>query len=196
MIPQRRTALALTTLFLAGLVLPGCFTTFAREKYERIEAVALGENTQAGKHFRVTILIYEFSTADDQKNLLDAFKAGGPQGLHNAVSKLHSHGRIAVSGTLGFDIKYIREFKQPDGSRKIRMVTDRPIRFGEAWADTRSADYNLSAFEIILSPQKGKSIGTLLPVMQLKVNEKTGDIELEAFQNPWKLTNINDYLPD
>ncbi len=191
----RRVFLPLASLFFAGLLLTGSFTVFAKEKFERIEAVAMGEGTQQGRHSRVTIIIYAFSTADDQKNLFEAFQAGGPQGLHNAVSKLQSHGHIAITGTLGFDIKYIREFKMPDGGRKIRMVTDRPIRFGEVWSDSRSADYNLSAFEIILSPQKGKSTGILLPVMQLKVDDKTGDIELEAFQNPWKLTNIIDYLP-
>ncbi|MBP7864562.1 MAG: hypothetical protein KA419_01325 [Acidobacteria bacterium] len=196
MTQDRRTNRILVTLLLAGFLLAASFTALAKEKYERIEAVALGESTQLGRHASITIIIYEFSTADDQKNLFEAFKADGPKGLHNAVSKLQSHGRIAISGTLGFDIKYIREFKQPDGSRKLRMVTDRPIRFGEAWSDSRSSDYNLSAFEIILSPEKGKSTGTLLPVMQLKVNDKTGEIELEAFQNPWKLTNISDYLPD
>lgn len=161
-------------------------------KYERIEAIAQGQETQLGQRISVTIIIYELSTSDDQKALVDSFKSAGQDGLYNAVSKMKAHGHIAVSGTLGYDINYIREFQTPEG-RKLHMVTDRPIRFGEAWYDTRSKDFNLSAFEITLSPAKGKSSGTLLPEMQVKVDQATGEVRLEAFKNPWKLLDIVDY---
>lgn len=164
-------------------------------EYETIQAVAMGQSTQLGQRFNITIIIYEFSTADDQKALVDAFNSGGPEGLFNAVTKMKSHGHMAITGTLGYDVNYIKEFKQPDGSRKIRLVTDRPIRFGEMWRDGRSTDYSLSACEIVLSPEKGKNTGILMPAMQLKVDKKTNQVELETFQNPWKLLNIADHLP-
>ena len=47
-------------------------------------------------------------------------------------------GRISMTGTLGTDVNYIKEFKIPEG-RKIRMVTDRLIRFGEAWGDNKKS---------------------------------------------------------
>ena len=49
---------------------------------------------------------------------------------------------------------------------RLRVVTDRPLLFGEAWASTRSADYNLAALELIFTrDKKGKvtAKGTLLP---------------------------------
>ncbi len=107
----------------------------------------------------------------------------------NAVSKMKAKGRIAITGTLGYDLNYIRRFVLPDGSVKLRMVTDRPITFGEAWSASRSMDYSLSAAEIVISADKKKKTGTLLPACQFKM-DKQNHIELEVFQNPWNLVNI------
>jgi hypothetical protein len=154
-----------------------------------IQGNAMGTTTQLGRQFSINIWINELSTAEDQKTLLAAFKAKGNEGLVNAVSKMSSKGRIAITGTVGYDVNYIRRFKQPDGTTMLRMVTDRPINFGEAWSDSRSSDYNLSAVEIIVALDKKSHTGTLLPACQLKVDKK-GNIEIEAYQNPWKLTNL------
>jgi hypothetical protein len=71
-------------------------------------------------------------------------------------------------------------------------LTNRPIRFGEAWADSRSMDYNLSALELDLSTEKGKSTGTLLPACQFTIDKKTNELEIENLQNPWKLSDVLD----
>lgn len=178
-----------------GLILMLCGMWSFAVEYETIQAVAQGQSTQLGRRFNVTIIIYEFSTTDDQKALVEAFKAGGQQGLFNAVEKMKAKGHMAITGTLGYDINYIKEFKMPDGSRKIRLVTDRPLRFGEVWSDSRSTDYSLSAAEIILAPGKDKNSGVLMPALELKFDEKANELKLETLQNPWKLINIKDYLP-
>jgi hypothetical protein len=154
-----------------------------------IQAQAMGTSTQMGRSYSVTAIINEFSPPGDQQILLEAFKAKGNEGLVNALSKMHSKGRLAITGTLGGDLAYIRRFPQPDGSTLIRMVTNRLLRFGEVWADTRSSDYQLSGMEVILSKDKKKNSGTLIPAAEIKLN-KEGQIEVEAFQNPWKLVNI------
>ena len=155
-----------------------------------IQGTAMGQNQQMGRMISVNVYIEELSTPEDQKALLEAFSAKGNEGLVNALSKMKSKGRIAITGTLGYDVNYIRRFTQPDGTTVIRLVTDRPIRFGEAWTDSRSSDYNLSGMEIVLSPDKKKNSGTLLPACQFKI-DKENHLEIEAFQNPWKLTNIS-----
>ena len=154
-----------------------------------IQGTAMGQSQQMGRMFSVNVYIEELSTPEDQKALLEAFQAKGNEGLVNALSKMKSKGRIAITGTLGYDVNYIRRFQQPDGTTVIRLVTDRPIRFGEAWTDSRSSDYNLSGMEIVLSPDKKKNSGTLLPACQFKI-DKDNQLEIEAFQNPWTLTNI------
>jgi hypothetical protein len=154
-----------------------------------IQGTARGQAQQLGRMFSFNLWINDLSTAEDQKALLEAFNAKGNEGLVNALSKMPSKGRISITGTLGYDVNYIRRFKLPDGTTKIRLVTDRPITFGEAWSDSRSSDYNLSGMEITLSPDQKKNSGTLLPACQFKI-DKDNQLEIEAFQNPWSLVNI------
>jgi hypothetical protein len=154
-----------------------------------IQAQAMGTSTQLGRTFSITLIIDEFSTPDDQKALLGAFAEKKNEGLVNALNKMHTKGRMSITGTLGYDVAYIRQWKQPDGSTKYRLVTNRPILFGEAWSDSRSMDYSLSGVELVIWPDKKKNTGTLLPAVQLKMN-KENQLELETYQNPFNLVNI------
>ena len=154
-----------------------------------IQAQAMGEQQQMGQNFGITLIIEELSTPDDQKALLAAFNEKQNEGLVNALNKMHSKGRMSITGTLGYEVAYIRQWKEPDGSTKYRLVTNRPIRFGEAWSDSRSMDYSISGVEIIISPDKKKNTGTLMPLVKLKMN-KENQLELETYQNPWKLVDV------
>lgn len=176
---------------LIGLMLATGPATSAQKlaKSITIQGTALGESTQMGQVHQVTLIIEEFSTTEDQKALVSAFAEKGNEGLVNALSKMKSKGRMAITGTLGYDVSYIRLWKQPDGTVKLRLVTNRPIRFGEVWSDSRSSDYELSGVDIILNHDKKKSSGMVLPRAKLKLN-KENVIEVEAFQNPFKLVNI------
>lgn len=156
-----------------------------------IQAQAMGQSTQLGRTFSMNLIIEEFSTAEDQKALIEAFNHKQNEGLVNALSKMKSKGRISITGTLGYDVNYIRKFDLPDGSAKIRLVTDRPIRFGEAWSDSRSMDYSLSGAEIILSSDKKKNSGMLAPACRFKIN-KDHHLELELLQNEWKLVDVRE----
>lgn len=154
-----------------------------------IQAQAMGTSTQLGRNANITLIINELSTDAERAGLIEAFQQKGNEGLVNALSKMKSKGRMSVTGTLGYDIAYAKYFPQPDGTSVLRLVTDRPLRFGEVWADTRSADYELSGVEIVIGKDKKKATGTLYPAARLKMNKKN-ELELELFQNPWKLVNI------
>ena len=176
---------------IAGVVLFANSNSQAQDKFKKIyiQAQAMGQAQQLGRSYNVTLIIEELSTPDDQKALLEAFKAKGNEGLVNALSKMNAKGRLAITGTLGYDVSYIRKFSMPDGSTKYRLVTNRTIRFGEAWSDSRSMDYNLSAMEVILAPDKKKNSGTLLPACEFKL-DKDNQIEIELRMNAWKLVNV------
>ena len=154
-----------------------------------IQAQAMGTSTQMGRNANITLIIEELSTDEERAGLVEAFQAKGNQGLVNALDKMHSKGRMSITGTLGYDIAYAKTFPQPDGTTVLRIVTDRPLRFGEVWADTRSGDYELAGVEITYGKDKEKAKGTLFPAARLKMN-KQGQIELELYQNPWNLVNI------
>jgi len=164
-------------------------TTATKQHPMTIQAQAMGQAQQLGRNFGVNLIIEEYSDADDQKGLLEAFNAKKNEGLVNALGKMHAKGRMAITGTLGYDVSYIRTWPQPDGSTHMRLVTNRQILFGEAWADSRSMDYSLSGVDLYLFPDDKKNTGTLYPACQLKL-DKEGKLQLELYQNAWKLVNV------
>jgi len=183
-----------SSLLLATVLLTAVTLANSQEerKIETIDATARGTSTQLGKMVSVKITIYKFSTEEDRAVLVDAFKKGQNQGLVDALSKMKPVGRIAITGTVGSDVAYIRLMKTDTG-RKIRFATNRLIRFGEAYANSRTIAYNLTAGEIDLNDSdKSKSAGSLYPASQLIIN-KDGQLEFQLNKNPWKLVNIIDW---
>ena len=160
-----------------------------REKPETIDATAFGTSTQMGSNFNVKIIINEFSSPADRDILVRAFQQGQNDGLRDALEKMKGVGRIQIPGTVGYDLKFIREIVTPAG-RTIRFLTDRRIAFGEARQSTQSKNFNLTAGEINFNDKdKSKSGGALFPAAQLIVN-KEGELQIELNQNAWKLVNI------
>ena len=180
---------ALAIVFLVAMIsLPG----FARDKNETIDATAYGTSTQLGRNVGITLIIYEFSTPEDRQILVEAFQKGQNQGLVNALQKMKAVGRIQIPGTLGYDVSFIRMIPTPTG-RTIKFVTNRKISFGEAYADSQSQSFDLTAGQLELNDQdKSKSTGVLYPAAQLVIN-KDGEIQLDLNQNPWRLSNIIDW---
>jgi hypothetical protein len=98
-------------------------------KPEYIQATAEGTSTQMGRMVSVNIIINEYSTVEDQKALIQAFGEKGNEGLNHALDKMKAKGRIAITGTLGYDLNYIRQFQTPDGNRRMRCSPRGPKRF-------------------------------------------------------------------
>src|SRR5580700_1889481 len=175
-----------------GLLVAGSALTSAQDhtKPEIIQGVITGTGLQAGQLTNLTFAIYEFSTPDDKQVLLEAFQKGQNQGLFNALTKMRTVGRVAITGTLGYDVKYIRWFPTPAG-RSIRFVTDRKISMGEAWTDSRSQQYDLSGgiFEMNDTEMK-KSSGVVYGAAELVM--KDGELSINLANNPWKFASIRD----
>ena len=179
-------------LVVAALALVATTAGSARDKYETIEAQAFGTGTQMGQNIGVTLNIYEFSTPQDRVNLVQAFEKGQNQGLTTALSKMKAVGHVEITGTLGYDCSYIKMTPTPTG-RKIVFVTNRQIRFGEAFTDSQSQSFSLTAGVFELNSQdKSKSTGTLYPAAQL-ILDKEGQLQLDLNQNPWRLSDVLDW---
>jgi hypothetical protein len=179
-------------LVVVGIVLLATHPGFSRDKYETLEAQAFGTGTQMGQNIGVTLNIYEFSTPADRVTLVQAFEKGQNQGLVNALQKMRAVGHIEITGTLGYDCAYIKMTPTPTG-RKIVFVTNRQIRFGEAYFDTQSQSFNLTAGVFELNTQdKSKSTGLLYPAAQL-ILDKEGQLQLDLNQNPWRLSDVLDW---
>ncbi len=159
------------------------------QKTMTIQATAMGTGTQMGKMYSINIMIENFSTPEDRKSLIQAFSNKGQDGLVATLEDMKPKGRVRfASGGVGNDVKYIIELPSEKG-RRIRLVTDRNIAFGELYASTRSRDYSVGAIELTLTPD-GKGSGTVLPACRITLNKKTNEVEIETFQNPFNLTNF------
>ena len=182
------------SVLLAALIVSAVTIAISADdrKMETIDATAMGTSTQSGQNVNVKVSIYEYSTEEDRQILIDAFKKGQNQGLVNALTKMKAVGRIAITGTIGYDLSFIRLIPTPTG-RKVRFVTNRLLRFGEVYANSQTTAYNLTAGEIeINDADKDKSAGVLYPAAQLVIN-KEGQLEIQLNKNPWKLVNIIDW---
>jgi len=154
-----------------------------------IQATAMGTSTQLGKIYNVNILIEGYSNEDDRQTLISAFKRNGQDGLVDALQDMKPKGRIRfASGGVGNDVKYIIELPSKNG-RRLRLVTDRWLTFGELYNSTRSSDYSVGAIELNLTPD-GKGSGTVLPACRITMNKKKKQVEIETYQNPWNLSNF------
>jgi len=160
-------------------------------KTETIDATAMGTSTQMGQTMSVKVTINQFSTPGDRQVLVDAFKKGQSKGLVDALTKMKPVGRIAITGTLGYDLSYIALIPTPTG-RKIRFAANRQIRFGEAYSNSQSMAFDLTAGEFDLNDRDKKKSGVLYPAAQLIIN-KQGQLQFELRRNPWKLVNIIDW---
>jgi hypothetical protein len=182
-----KTALLISALVLATV--PG----LARDtKYETIDATAMGTGTQLGQNIGVTLMIYEYSTPADKAILEAAFQKGQNQGLVNALYKMRTVGRVEITGTLGNDCAYIAMTPTPTG-RRIVFVTNRQIRFAEAWTDSQTMSYDLTAGILEINDQdKSKSTGVVYPLAQLVV-DKQGQLQWDLNQNPWRLVDVIDW---
>ena len=178
-----------------GLIGVGALPFFSQGKNvknETIEATAMGTGTQLGSVINVSLEIYQYSTPEDRQVLIQAFEKGQNQGLVNALSRMKAVGHCSVTGTLGYDVAFIRMIPTSTG-RKLLFVTNRLLRFGEVYYDTQSTAFNLTAGEFDLNDQdKKKSTGVLFPLAQLAI-DKEGQLQIELNQNPWKLVDVLDW---
>jgi hypothetical protein len=199
MLPKRITLPKFHKFVIGGLVLLALLTvgslpffSRARVKNETIEASAMGTSTQLGQVVGISVEIYDFSTPEDRQALVEAFEKGQNNGLVNALSKMRAVGHCSITGTLGYDVSFIRMIPTPTG-RKIRWVTNRQLRFGEVYADSQSQSFNLTAGEFdIDDTDKSKNTGVLYPACQLAI-DKQGQLQFQLNQNAWKLVDIIDW---
>jgi hypothetical protein len=193
--PTRRTKMhpkVRRVVNLTGLCLLLCIgvSTVQAQKRITIQANAKGTSTQMGRIIPVRIIIESTSTPEDQKLLIEGFKKNRTDGMRSALEKMKPKGRISPERSVGNDVKYIRQLPAENGQRRFRLVTDRNLAFAELYGGTRSKDYSIGAIELVITADGKDGSGTVLPACLLTVNKKTNEIEIETYQNPWKLENF------
>lgn len=169
----------------------------APTKKEPLHFTAVAMSLPAGAAGIVDILIERWSTDEERASLLDllkaaSFKSGGQDKLLRALQKIKPRvGYIRAPNTLGWDLRYAKEFVLPDGTRQIVIATDKPVSFLAAASGSRVMDYPFSFVEMRMKPDD-KGEGRLL--VATAVDVKNGRLELENYgQEPVRLTTITEH---
>jgi hypothetical protein len=106
------------------------------------------------------------------------------------LQKMKQVGTIRTPQTLAWDLRYARQFKDEEGGRRIVLITDRPIGFGEARNQSRSMDYPFTIIEIHLNA-RDEGEGKILGGAKIFVDEKKKELVVENWgQQPTRFNNI------
>src|SRR5262245_40515571 len=104
--------------------------------------------------------------------------------LAAALQKAPSVGMIWTSETVGYSIRYAYRLKQPDGSERIILATDRRLgAYNNSWkpaGSTQPSDYPFSVIELRVSPT-GLGEGKASLVGPINVDNETKTISLENY---------------
>jgi hypothetical protein len=163
-----------------------------RQPIERLSAVTVNmSNVGRPGADKVEIVIERWSSERERDALIATLKDKGPDALLSALQKLPRVGYFRrAGGGLGWDLRFARERKLDDGGRQIVLATDRPISAWEAMNRPRSADYDFTLADIRFDGD-GKGVGKLSVAAKIRVNEKTGMVEIEDFgSEPVRMTDV------
>lgn len=175
------------------LLLAGLLAYAQRGQRARYTATALTEGAfMPGRFLDIDVTIWQQSTEADQRTLIQAFEKAGQQGLVNALSRMSAKGHVDIPGTVGYDLSYVRVFPAANG-QKIRMVSNRPIRFGEAWTDSRSMDYDLGMMELDINNADSSSSGGMV-IFAARLKVENGKLTIESYgSGPYKIVRVKSW---
>jgi hypothetical protein len=173
---------ALTVVFVAPVA--------AQNVKEKFSGFAINMNRSGTAVIDFTI--ERWSTDAEREQLLSIIQAkkDPTQDLLKALQKMPKVGGIRTPQTLAWDLRYAREFPDPEGGRRIVLATDRPIGFAEARNSSRTMDYPFTIIEIHLNA-KDEGEGKILAGTKIFVDQKTKEIVLENWgQQPTRFNEI------
>lgn len=133
-----------------------------------------------GGTFQLTMNVDEWTSLEERKRLIAVFKEGGSEALMKELRKMKAGYIVppAFARWPSWEVDVASSIPQPDGGRIVRLFTERPIAFGEAYHNTRSKDYEFGIVELKLDAD-GKGEGVTIPAAKLSMNE-TGDLVVET----------------
>jgi hypothetical protein len=133
-----------------------------------------------GGTFQLTMNVDEWTSVEERQRLITVFKEGGSDALMKELRKAKA-GYItppAFARWPSWEVDVASSIPQPSGGRIVRLFTERPIIFGEAYYNTRSKDYEFGIVELKLDAD-GEGEGMTIPAAKLSMNAE-GELVVET----------------
>jgi len=158
---------------------------------ESFVAVLRGQgNIAAGRNTRIEIYIDRWSAPEERNMFLGTLAEGGPEALVDALQEGEPVGRIRVGTRTGYPLSYSRQFVNEDGSRTIRLVTDRKISNLEALNSSRTMEHAFSLFELRVDANN-EGDGTVIAGARIKLDLEAGTMGIESYDSaPLRLGSV------
>jgi hypothetical protein len=149
-----------------------------------------------GGTFQLTMNVDEWTSVEERQRLLTVFKEGGSEALMKELRKAKAGYIVppAFARWPSWEIDVASSIPQPDGGRIVRLFTERPIIFGEAYFNTRSKDYEFGIVELKLNAD-GEGEGMTIPAAKLSMNAG-GELVVETLPTstgPQKLLGVRQW---
>jgi hypothetical protein len=185
----------------AAIVAAGAAGASAEEKKKRETFTASVLQTAnmrlpGGGTFQLTMNVDEWTSVEERKRLLDVFREGGSEALMKELRKMKAGYIVppAFARWPSWEVDVASSIPQPDGGRIVRLFTERPIIFGEAYYNTRSKDYEFGIVELKLDAD-GEGEGVTIPAAKLSL-DKDGQLVVETLPyttGPQKLMGVREW---
>ena len=187
--------------WLPVVVLAGAFVVPAASAGEKETFTATVMQTAnmrlpGGGTFQITMNVEEWTGVEERMRLLTVFKEGGDEALMKELRKMKAGYIVppAFARWPTWEVDVASDIPQSDGGRIVRLFTERPIAFGEAYYNTRSTDYQFGIIELRLNAQ-GEGEGATIPAARLAMNDE-GQLVIETLPyttGPQKLFGVRQW---
>ena len=192
---NRRIAVGLALAALAALT-PGPTPASEKETFFATVLQTANMRLPGGGTFQITMTVEEWTSVEERQRLLTVFKESGSEALMKELRKMKAGFIVppAFARWPSWEVDVASSIPQPDGGRIVRLFTERPIAFGEAYYSTRSKDYEFGIIELRLDA-KGEGEGATIPAAKLSMNDE-GQIVVETLPyttGPQKLIGVRQW---
>src|SRR5688500_3013458 len=122
-------------------------------------AINMGALTSGGTASLI-ITVNQWSSQEERDALFATLREKGADALLAAMRRAKRVGTLRTPDSVGYDLRLALEEPGKDGGRRVLLVTDRPVSFGEATNRPPSMDYPFTVMDIHM-PREGNGEGTL-----------------------------------
>ncbi|HEY0079258.1 MAG TPA: hypothetical protein VGB73_11635 [Pyrinomonadaceae bacterium] len=130
----------------------------------------------AGRTRPFTLIVNSYTSPGQVRELNDALRDGGQDGLLRALSGMNA-GRIQVGTGVGLPVSAIIADPWNEGGTRLTVFYERNVSFYELRYGARSENYRVGYAEIFLD-RNGRGQGTFIPAARVRLRDgNTWEVE-------------------